>query len=295
MDLEELRAFVAVVETGSFLAAERQLRMPRATVRRRVDALEARAGVPLLRRTRQGLGVTEAGEVLAVRGRQMIQEASALVASIREVGREPAGVLRVLLPIGLPPHLLVPMFRLMRGAYPKLAVHVRFSADPLGGLLDDVDVAVHFGARSPPGPWVVHELITVPEHLIAHVDYLARHGAPERLDDLASHPLFSWAAPGEDPRVWSLRAGGTVPVDPALITADIHFVRQCVIAGLGLALLPDALVPDPGVAPDAMVPVMPDIVGRARPLRLVVPRVLADVPKIRALLRHVQEFTATMR
>lgn len=290
MDLEELRAFLAVVETGSFLAAERTLHMPRATVRRRVDALEARAGVALLSRTRQGIGVTEAGAVLATRGRLMIQEASALVASIREVGKEPSGVLRVLLPIGLPPHILVPVYSLMREAYPKLSVHVRFSDDPLGGLLDDVDIAVHFGARAPPGPWITHELRRVPQHLIAHVDYLARRGTPKTLDDLAGHTLFSWAAPGEDPRVWPLRSGGTVNVEPALISADIHFVRQCVLAGLGMALQPDALIPDPGQDPDAVVSVMPEILGRERPLCLVVPKVLADVPKVRALLRHVREF-----
>ncbi len=93
MDLEELRAFLAVIETGSFLGAERSLNMPRATVRRRVDALEARAGVPLLNKSREGIVATEAGAVLVTRGRLMIQEATALVASIREIGQEPSGVL----------------------------------------------------------------------------------------------------------------------------------------------------------------------------------------------------------
>lgn len=291
MDLEELRAFLAVVETGSFLGAERSLNMPRATLRRRVDALEARAGVPLLSRSRQGIAATEAGWVLATRGRLMIQEATALVASVREIGQEPSGVLRVLLPVGLPPHTLVPLFEAMRSTYPRLSIHARFSADPVSGLLDDVDLALHFGTRSPPGPWVSYELLRVREWLIAHVDYLARRGTPDSLESLNQHELFSWEAPGENPRLWPLRSGGTFPVEPAFIAADIHLLRQCVIAGLGIALVPDALLPDPGTDPASLAPVLIDTVGRERAIRLVVPSVLSDLPKIKAVLRHVRSLT----
>src|SRR5512140_3473195 len=137
MDLEELRAFLDVVETGSFLAAAESLGVSRTTLRRRVEALEARAGVPLLKSTQQGIVLTEAGEVLAQRGRIMMQETSALLASIREVGHEPTGVLRVVMPVGLPPHQLTPLFGLLRTHYPRLSVHARFSEDPLSEPLDD--------------------------------------------------------------------------------------------------------------------------------------------------------------
>ncbi len=294
MDLEELRAFLAVVETGSFLGAERSLSMPRATVRRRVDALEARAGVLLLDRTRQGIGATEAGAVLARRGRQMIQEASALVASVRDIGKEPSGTLRVLFPVGLPPHLLVPLFAVMREAYPRLAIQARVSADPVGGLLDDVDVAAHFGERSPPGPWVSYEVMRVRARLIAHVDYLARRGTPATLQDLAQHDLFAWECPDEDPRAWPLLSGGTLRVEPVLVASDIHFVRQCALAGLGIALVPDAMVPDPGTAPGAVVSVLDDHVGRDLAVRIVVPSVLTEVPRVKALLNHVRAFTGQL-
>ncbi len=114
MDLEELSAFLDVVETGSFLAAAESLGVSRTTLRRRVEALEARAGVPLLKSTRQGILLTEAGEMLAQRGRIMMQETSALLASIREVGHEPSGMLRMVMPVGLPPHLLTPLFGVLR-------------------------------------------------------------------------------------------------------------------------------------------------------------------------------------
>lgn len=294
MDLEELRAFLSVVETGSFLAAERALGMPRATVRRRVDALEARAGVPLLTKTRQGIVPTEAGAVLAGRGRLMIQEAQALVSSVREIGQEPSGVLRVLLPVGLPPTVLVPLFAAMRETYPRLAVRLRLSHDPVAGLLDDVDVAMHFGTRSPPGPWVSHEILRVREWVVGRADYLARHGTPASLDELARHQLFAWEGPDNDPRRWPLRTGGALGVEPALVSPDIHLLRHCVIAGLGLALIPDALLPDPGADEGVIVPVLPELLGRDLSLRLVVPSALTDLPRIKAVLRHVRALTDQM-
>ena len=159
MDLEELRAFLAVADSGSFLTAAKSLRLSRATLRRRIDQLEARAGVMLVDRT--GVLLTEAGTMLAGRGRLMVQEASALIESVREVGAEPAGVLRILLPVGLPPHLLTPLLGFVRARYPRISYRVHFSDDPVGGIIENVDLALHFGDRSPSGPWVSREMVRV--------------------------------------------------------------------------------------------------------------------------------------
>jgi DNA-binding transcriptional LysR family regulator len=292
LDLEEFRAFLAVAETGSFLAAATSLGVARATLRRRVEALEARAGVPLFERSARGVVLTEAGSVLAARGRLVVQEASALVASVRDIGREPVGVLRVLMPVGLPPHAVAPLFAAMRSAYPRLSLHLRMTEDPVRSPPDDVDVLVHFGGADPPGPWLSHEVLRLREWLIADVGYLERRGTPTRVEELVEHELLSWSPPGEDGRVWPTLAGGSFEVEPALISADVHLIRQCVLAGHGIGFLPDAMIPDPGVPDGAVVPVLPAIVGRARPLRISIPTALAELPKLRALVRHLQAFAA---
>lgn len=290
MDLEELRAFIAVVETGSFLAAARLLGVSRTTLRRHVASLEARAGVPLIERARQGVSPTSAGQVLVRQGRAMMQEVGALLASIREVGHAPSGTLQVVLPVGLPPHVLTPLFAVLRGAYPKLCFDFRFSNDPMGEPLGDVDIAVHFGEDAPKGAWISHVLLRVREWLIASRVYLERRGTPRTVADLKQHELFAWQAPGEDARVWRTRAGASFTVEPALIAADIHFIRGCCIAGLGIGLVPDPPLPDPWRDTDTLVPVLPDLVGQERPVRVSVPAALAEIPKIKMVLEHVQGF-----
>lgn len=290
MDLEELRAFIAVAEAGSFLGAARNLGVSRTTLRRQVGALEARAGVPLLEGSRHGVAPTEAGQLLARTGRSMMQEAGALLASIREVGQAPSGTLRVVLPVGLPPHLLTPMFVALRAAYPRLLFHCRFSNDPLGEALSDIDIAVHFGEDAPRGHWISHVVIRVREWLVASRAYLEKHGTPATIDDLRRHELMAWQAPGEDARVWRTLTGGAFTVEPALIATDIHFIRHCCISGLGIGLVPDAALPDPGVDPDILVPVLAEVVGRERPVRISVPAVLAEIPKIKMVIDHVRGF-----
>jgi DNA-binding transcriptional LysR family regulator len=294
MDLEELRAFLDVVETGSFLAAAESLGVSRTTLRRRVEALEARAGVSLLKSTRQGILLTEAGEVLAQRGRIMMQETSALLASIREVGQEPSGTLRMVMPVGLPPHLLTPLFGMLRSHYPQLSVHARFSDNPLGEPLDNVDMAFHFGEETPRGPWLSHVVMRVREGLIASKVYLERRGTPSSLEELQGHELFSWEVPGNDARTWPTLRGVSFTVEPALITADIHLIRSCCIAGMGIGLVPTVELADPGVPEDLLVPVLPNVVGRERALRVSVPEALSEIPKIKVVLSHIRQALAPL-
>jgi DNA-binding transcriptional LysR family regulator len=291
MDLAELRAFIAVVETGSFLGAARTLGVSRTTLRRQVAALEARAGTPLLQGARQGAVPTTAGQALARQGRTMMEEASALLASIREVGRAPSGTLRVVLPVGLPPHVLTPLFAALRSSYPQLRFHCRFSNDPLGEALEDVDIAVHFGEDTSRGHWISHVVMRVREQLIASPSYLETRGTPRTIGELKKHELLAWQAPGEDARVWRTRRGMSFAVEPAIVATDIHFVRHCCISGMGIGLVPDALVPDPGLPPDALVPVLEDVVGQERSVRISVPAALSEIPKVRMVIEHVRRFT----
>ncbi|MBN1204695.1 MAG: LysR family transcriptional regulator [Myxococcaceae bacterium] len=293
MDLEELQAFMNVVKVGSFHAAAETLGMSRTTLRRRVDSLQSRAGVPLLESSREGVILTEAGRMLAEKGKVMVEEASALISSVRELGREPSGVLRVVMPVGMPPQIFTQVYAALRSAYPRLHVHGRFSNDPLGESLVDVDMAVHFGENRPRGPWLSQVVLRVREWLVASEAYLSQRGVPKSIADLADHELLTWEKPGEDPRAWPILKGGTFEVEPALIATDSHVVRKCCTAGLGIALVPDAMLEAP--QEEALVPVLPDVVGREQAVRVSVPEAIADIPKIKVVLTHLRKLLGALK
>ncbi|MCB9750044.1 MAG: LysR family transcriptional regulator [Myxococcales bacterium] len=285
MDLEELRAFLAVVERGSFLAAAVQTHSSRATLRRRVDALEARAGRPLLERNPQGVTLTAAGQLLAEQGRLIMQDVDALVDALRDVSRAPAGRVTIMLPVGMPPQLTPQLVRLLRSQCPDVQIDLRAHADPASAALDDVDLVIYVGERDPPGPWVCHELLVARERLLASPEYLAARGAPRSLEQLAEHELFVWRAPDRDAPVAPLRAGGSVPITPTLVSPDIFQLRELARAGLGITLAPDAELDDS----EGFIPVLPELVERALPVRVAVRGVVAELSKNRAVLARFRE------
>ncbi|MFO0741885.1 MAG: LysR family transcriptional regulator [Labilithrix sp.] len=281
MELDALAMFIEVVKSGSFLAAATTMGVPRPTLRRRIGELEARTGVPLLVRSRQGVVATEAGKVLADRARAVIDEATALVTHVREIGTATLGRLRIVAPVGLPPQLFAPFLTMMVATYPKIRFETTFEADPVSKAPSDADVVLTFGGGEPPEGWVPFDLMSTPEMLVASRSYLKEHGTPSDPDDLADRRLLAWAPPDADPRVWPVGGDGELDVEPWLITTDVHMLHQAAIAGLGIAFVPRAELPIPGPEDDSLVVVLPKI-RRARSLRAFVPAALVESPRIRA-------------
>jgi DNA-binding transcriptional LysR family regulator len=292
MDLEELRGFLAIVETGSFLGAATNLGVPRGTLRRRIDTLEARAGVPLLERNARGVTVTDAGAKLVERGRRLLEEGAALLAAVREVGREPSKPLRIHLPVGLPPSVLIAVVQVQRVFMPEVGVTLIMREDPLADsqLRDDVDIVVHFGDRPSNRAGVQRELLRMPLRVLASPSYLARRGTPTSVTELGAHALAAWLGPEHDVLAWPLRDGGRVTVKPILVSNDPYGLRQHVRAGVGLGLLPDADLDPLGLPVDELVVVLDELVGSSVALNLTMPAALADSPKVLKMVEFIGEF-----
>lgn len=288
--LVELRAFLMVVEEGSFLAAANNLGVSRTTLRRQVDALEARAGVLLLERSRTGVILTEAGAELVRGGRAMERDFGALLHAIRETGSEPAGQVRIHLPTALPPAVMTAIYGVLREGWPGVRVHAAFSDAPQPAKLSDTDVVAWFGepATGADGEsWVQRPVAHVRQRLLARPDYLARCGTPESVTDLEHHDLLAWLAPHETtPHIVTTR-GAVLPVRATLATMNAHLIHEAVALGLGIGWVPDGDVPTPGGGPT--VRVLENDVGRDVTLWIGAPKVLADRPRIRVFLDHVDD------
>lgn len=293
MDFEELRAFLAIAREGSLLGAAVALGMPRTTLRRRVEALEARLGAPLLTRDKGGAQLTEAGRALFEEGPLLMEQTQTVLSVVRQAGQRPQGRLRVALPIGMAPQALVPAFVLVRARYPDLSFRVLIHPDPISRLRDDADLALDLGFADPPGPLSARVVATLEERLVASPSYLARAGVPTRPEDLRAHTLFTWDGPGTDASELPLSSGGTLGVEPAIVAPDIHLLRSLARAGHGIAFVPDALLPeDATTAGGQLVGVLDSEVRRRRQLRLVAPQVLSRTPNLRAVFGLADQLAA---
>jgi DNA-binding transcriptional LysR family regulator len=282
VDTDELRAFVAVVETGSVLAAARSLRFARATLRRRIDELEARAGVPLLIRHEQGMVPTAAGALLAEKARVILRDVGSLIAEVRENSAADAPVhLRLVCPF-MPTSVSAMAISAVKTRFPDLSLELRFHDDPLS-MLNDVDVAIYFGPDEPTGVWRSVEVARARVQLMASAEYLAEHGTPTSIDDLKRHSLALWQEPNAGEQSLPLLDGTAVGVSPFFTASDPFLLHRLAAQGTCIALVPYSEIFEglDGIGPRQAV--MADVVGRDLSARIAMPAALAALPRIKVI------------
>ena len=150
MDVRQLAALVAVAETGSVTRAAEVLHLVQPAVSRQVKLLEEELGAPLFERTRQGMRLTDDGQVLLEHARRALSELERARAEIRPV----SGELRVLVTLGLSPSFAEPIGEALvaRLAAEHPAVQLRLSIGYTRHLTDwldvaDIDLAVIYEVR----------------------------------------------------------------------------------------------------------------------------------------------------
>lgn len=292
MDLDEVRAFVTVVDTGSFKAAATTSGLPRGTLRRRVSALETRVGVALLDRDRTGVSATTPGLKLLRHGRQIIRDADSLFRTLRSL-RGTGTHLRFGLPLGMPPEGIHKLVMFTERFFQELSIDLRFSEDPARELMQSVDVAFSFYAP-PQAQFVARPVVEMRMGLRASREYLERHGLPKTIDDLRHHRLLAWLGPRNDRTRWPLLRGGALDVEPVFATPDYQLLRQLAIRGAGVAMLPDVNLPDLDPGDRKLVRVLPNLVGGRHHMYMVVPDSMVGSDTFEHLTAGLSRFLSMM-
>ncbi|MEX3955255.1 LysR family transcriptional regulator [Trinickia symbiotica] len=259
-NLNDLMYFAQVVEHGGFSAAERMLGISKSRLSRRVAELEASVGVRLLQRSTRKLALTEAGQLFYRHCQAMLSEAQAAMNAVQELRSSPRGTVRVSVPVTLSQILLsetLPEFLLR---YPEIRVTIRVTNRVVDLYEDPVDVALRVRSDPPDSANIVaRPLWHTNQMLVASPTLLSQNAPPLVPGDLAKFETLD--TPSADGRhVFNLIGpDGKRYVhehEPRVITDDLATIREAVLAGVGIAALPEMMY---GAAMRAgrMSPVMP--------------------------------------
>lgn len=217
MKLDDLDAFVQVARRGSFTGAATALGVPKSTLSRRVQRLEAALGLTLIQRSGPTWALTEDGTALVARSGDLLQGLAEVWRAMSDAQASPRGMLRVSLPIELAGS--APIASLLcdyRRAHPEVTVELQVD-DRLVELVDErIDVAVrgHAGQLADRAGVVARHLAAVHGGLVAAPGYLDARGRPESLDALAGHDLIAPSVPPFGP-TWPFAQGGdALPFEP---------------------------------------------------------------------------------
>jgi len=286
MDWDKLRIFHAVADAGSLTHAGETLHLSQSAVSRQIRSLEESLGSTLFHRHARGLILTEQGELLFEATSSMNRRLETAAARIRDSEDEVFGELRVTTTTGFGTLWLAPRLTKLYERYPDLKIDLMLEERVLDLPMREADVAIRMKEPSQ-ADLIRRRLMNIRIRLYATSEYLAAHGTPERLSDIAEHRLISQheGAPQVAAGASLVQHLITQEVRSRLTVNHYFGVLQAVLNHLGIGVLPDYLTED---FPN-LVRVLPDIESGEVPVFLAYPEELRQSKRVAAFRDFVTE------
>lgn len=237
--MEDLDAFLAIVEQGGQTAAARRLGRSLQSVSRSLAALESSVGVELVRRTTRRSGPTDAGLAFYRRLKPALAEISEAWREAADRRNEPSGLMRIGAPVLFAPAYVVPAVCAFMERYPEVEVELRVSDRQVDLLEEGLDLAIRI-RDLPDSALKARRLGELRVVVFGAPAYFARRGRPRHPDELAQHDCVIRVGDA-DAEAWPFRiagrrrtvqAGGRFRADSAAAT------HAAVAGGLGLGFTP---------------------------------------------------------
>lgn len=286
---DEMQAFAAVVDAGSFVRAAEALQVSKTAVSRLVADLEARLGVRLLHRTTRRLSLTTEGEVFQLRCKELLAGVHEAEAEVTAGADEAVGPLRLNVPVSFGLLHLAPLWPAFLQQHPRVVLDVTLS-DRIVDLVDEgYDLAVRI-ARLPASTLVSRQLSSTRLVLCASPEYLRRHGTPAHPEQIAQHAVFSYAllATGDTWNFEGPLGPVSVKVTPVMRSNSGDTCCAAALQHQGIVLQPSFMVGQ-HLRSGALVEILPAY----RSLELAINAVYASrrhvLPKVRVLIDFLVE------
>jgi DNA-binding transcriptional LysR family regulator len=237
---EDLQAFNAVVETGSFTAAADRLNANKSAVSRRVTALERRLGAQLLRRTTRAVHLTETGQGFYERSARLIADLDEAESAVAQQHGELRGRLRVALPLSFGLMHMSKPINAFAEEHPRVVFDLDLSDRHIDLLQNDIDVAVRIGQLAD-SSLIARKLFNSKIIAAASPEYLKRHGFPESPAALADHKCLSYTnIRDHDQWSWLDEHGKEqqVKITVAMTANNGQMLNAAAADGLGIVMQP---------------------------------------------------------
>jgi LysR family transcriptional regulator for bpeEF and oprC len=293
--LKAMQTFVRIVEANSYTKAAETLDLPRAALTATIQKLEAYLGTQLLQRTTRTLSLTSDGAAY-------FRHCLAILAAVDEAeapfrasdAQRPQGRLRVELPGAVGRNVVLPRLGEFRHAFPDVELVLSLSDRLMDLVGEGIDCALRVGELQD-SSLIGRQIGTMRFLICAAPSYLAAHGRPQTLDDLAAHSLIQhFSGRTGRPFDWAFIDGAAVRKIDASGTLATNDAEGYVTLGLqGLGLVQTATYLARGhLASGALVEVLADTPPTPMPVSLVYPQGRMVAPKLQVFARWLDALFA---
>ncbi len=281
--LDEIKAFVAVADALSFTHGARKLGVSGAQISKMVARLENRLGQRLLNRTTRDVSMTDTGQAYLERARELLSNFEALETSVKDQSG-PSGLLKVSAPVSFGKGQLTPALLAFAGGCQNVALDVTF-ADRMVNLVEEgFDVAIRIGHLTD-SSLVARRLAAVQMVTCAAPAYVAAHGAPDTVDDLARHEAIL-DTNLRDATLWRFGRPGAMAEVRVHGRLRFNGAEACVaaaVAGFGVVRTPAFAAAD-DLRAGRLVPLLPNVEPELIHVHAVYPHARHLAAKVRAFV-----------
>lgn len=285
--LSAMRTYRRIVELGSFRAAATDRGLSTAAVSKQLAELENDLGASLLTRTTRRLATTQTGQAYYERCARILDDIAETEAAVTASQAAPRGLLRVTAPMSFGLLHLMPLVPAFMRDHPEVRLDLVLNDRAVDLIDEGFDVALRIRTSLADSSLIAKRLGSVTRVLCASPDYIAGHGAPERPADLVRHRCLVYSL-SDTPAEWTLAPPNgaepvTVRIEPALSVNSSMGLREALLAGIGLSLIPSFVV-WADLEAGTLVPLLPDHAATGRTLHAVYPHSRHLSPKVRAFI-----------
>jgi DNA-binding transcriptional LysR family regulator len=290
-----MTAFVRSVDTGSFSAAARELKLTPSALSKLVTRLEDRLGARLLQRTTRRLHLTPEGEAFYLRARRILADMAEAETEVAQSASRPQGLLRLHCGSAFGMHQLAPAIPHFLESHPGVHLDITISDQPLGAVEEGIDLAIRIGPLDE-SSMVARRICNLQRVICAAPSYLAKYGTPTTPDDLYQHNCL-WITSLPVLRRWpfdTVEGIRVVHIDGNVVANNAETVVQLAVAGVGITRLTDVIVGD-AIQRGELVPILTDWHHvEPVPLYATYPSGRHLSPKVRAMVDFlVERFAGT--
>ena len=289
--LDDLALFVRTAALGSFSKAAREVNLLPGQASAAIQRLERELDLRLFARSTRSLRLTEEGKRYLPFAQDALQALRDGIDGIRGDTGVLAGTLQIAAPSDFGRNLLLPWISEFRRDHPGLDIQLLVSDQLADVFRDPVDVALRYGQI------IDASYVALPvapgnrRVLVASPDYIARHGRPATLEDLADHNCLQYRLRGRTYDRWSFplpEGARLIQVTGRLVSDDAEVVRRWALAGEGIAYK-SWLDVSADVAHGRLEVLLPEVPGEQTPLHLVCPHRRQFSPAVKLLHALVEE------
>jgi len=239
MDLKDLEVFCEVVRRSGFAAASLQIGTTPAHISKRIGILESQLGVRLFHRTTRRVVITEDGERAYQWARRILDDANAMSEAFSSAKSEPSGQLRIATSPRLGREHVAPIMSALGERYPRIDIWLELLDRRVDLVAENFDLDIRVGDPMQ-AQLIAQRMMESWRILCASPGYLAQHGHPKSVADLAEHECLLYREREQPFGTWRVtgpKGAESVKVTSRFSSNHSDVVKGWSLDGKGICLL----------------------------------------------------------